>query len=208
MKLETIMNLVDDLGSDHIHVFGGTYEGGIHLQQVKDEISPCVFEILNNSKTKNKNFMEIGSAAGGNTHFFNKIFKFDNITIVDDNNHPKHELRKTKVLKDIKHVEIVGNSHSEEILKQVNNLNLKYDIIFIDGDHTYEGVKKDTEMYIHLLNDNGYVIYHDSVACSNEVGRHTKELTENNDFNLIKVGEYITKIHQRACGVVLYQKIK
>ena len=205
MNLEKIMKLVDDFGSDNISVFGGEFEGGIHLQQVKDEISPCVLELLK-YKDSIKNFMEIGSAAGGNTYFFNHFFNFENITIVDDNNHQKHKLR-DEILSELKYNEIIGDSHSIKTLKRVENLNIIYDIIFIDGDHSYKGVKQDTEMYIHLLKNGGFVIYHDSSACPDDVGLYTKQLTTHNEFNLIKIDEYLTKTHTRACGVVLYKKI-
>ncbi len=37
----------------------------------------------------------------------------------------------------------------------------KIDFLFIDGDHTYEGVKKDFEMYSPLVRDGGIVAFHD-----------------------------------------------
>lgn len=36
------------------------------------------------------------------------------------------------------------------------------DLLFIDGDHSYEGVKKDFELYSKLLSDNGLIILHDT----------------------------------------------
>ena len=37
----------------------------------------------------------------------------------------------------------------------------KFDLIFIDGLHTYEQVKKDISNSINSLNDNGYILVHD-----------------------------------------------
>lgn len=37
----------------------------------------------------------------------------------------------------------------------------RYSLIFIDGDHSYEGVKSDIEIYRPLLAKNGYMMFHD-----------------------------------------------
>lgn len=37
----------------------------------------------------------------------------------------------------------------------------KIDVLFIDGDHTYQGVKKDFELYEPLVEKGGVIIFHD-----------------------------------------------
>lgn len=39
----------------------------------------------------------------------------------------------------------------------------KFDLLFIDGDHTYEGVKSDFEKYRLLVKDGGLIVFHDVV---------------------------------------------
>lgn len=39
----------------------------------------------------------------------------------------------------------------------------KVDLLFIDGDHTYEGVKQDFGMYGPLVSDDGLIVFHDIV---------------------------------------------
>jgi hypothetical protein len=39
---------------------------------------------------------------------------------------------------------------------------IKIDFLFIDGDHTYEGVKLDFDLYSNLLSDKGVVVIHDT----------------------------------------------
>jgi predicted O-methyltransferase YrrM len=39
--------------------------------------------------------------------------------------------------------------------------NIKIDFLFIDGDHTYEGVKKDWDLYSKIMNPQGVVVFHD-----------------------------------------------
>ena len=56
---------------------------------------------------------------------------------------------------------IKGNSSNTEIINKVKNMNIKFDIIFIDGDHTYEGVKLDFFNYASFLKDDGLLIFDD-----------------------------------------------
>ena len=62
-------------------------------------------------------------------------------------------------------------SHSNENIKHIghnshifdySSLKSKFDLIFIDGDHSYEGVKKDTQNAFKLLkDDNSIIVWHD-----------------------------------------------
>ena len=48
--------------------------------------------------------------------------------------------------------------------RKMNNESLHeyYDLLFIDGDHSYEGVKADYNNWIHTLKVGGQLIFHDS----------------------------------------------
>jgi len=63
-----------------------------------------------------------------------------------------------------------GDSHDPRTLEEVKRIlgDEKVDFLFIDGDHTYEGVKKDFEMYSPLVRERGIVAFHDIVPGSPE----------------------------------------
>jgi predicted O-methyltransferase YrrM len=42
------------------------------------------------------------------------------------------------------------------------------DLLFIDGDHTYEGVRKDYEMYASLVGSGGVIAFHDILPHTSE----------------------------------------
>lgn len=60
---------------------------------------------------------------------------------------------------------LAGSSHSPKMLEAVKGKigDRGVDLLFIDGDHSYEGVKLDWEMYSPLVNPGGIVVFHDIV---------------------------------------------
>lgn len=68
---------------------------------------------------------------------------------------------------------IPEQSQQPLVLDQVNSIfnNTKIDFVFIDGDHTYEGVRRDYEMYSPLVKKGGIVAFHD-IGKNEEGGVH------------------------------------
>ncbi|MBW2973955.1 class I SAM-dependent methyltransferase [Candidatus Woesearchaeota archaeon] len=58
---------------------------------------------------------------------------------------------------------IPKDSHDEATKKDLLDRlkDKQIDVLFIDGDHTYEGVKKDFEMYSPFVKKGGVIIFHD-----------------------------------------------
>lgn len=201
--LKIIEQFVIAAGSDSVQVFGGAFEGGIQAQQIPDEIAPCILALLESKKQIN-NYLEIGAAAGGTTFLFNHFFKPERIVLIDDNRHWKAHIR-PYVLRDIPHEEIIGISQSEGTVEALKDLGLKFDVILIDGDHSYNGVKLDTVLYLPYLRPGGFLIFHDSSMPDWGVCRVVRELKE--DRGMEFVGEYISAKHSPACGVALFRKV-
>jgi predicted O-methyltransferase YrrM len=62
------------------------------------------------------------------------------------------------------------DSHRGAALESVRNIlaGEQIDCLFIDGDHTYTGVKQDFEMYSPLVRSGGFVAFHDIAEHPNE----------------------------------------
>jgi predicted O-methyltransferase YrrM len=56
-----------------------------------------------------------------------------------------------------------ANSHLESTKDAVRQISPQLDLLFIDGDHTHAGVKRDFELYSPLVRSGGMVVFHDIV---------------------------------------------
>ena len=84
---------------------------------------------------------------------------------------------------------LLGDSHSETTHQRVRGLadEQAFDALFIDGDHSYEGVSRDWEMYSPFVRPGGVVAFHDLII-SDEfpdvgVGHLFEELKENHEWD-------------------------
>jgi len=103
---------------------------------------------------------------------------------------------------------------------------IKIDLLFIDGDHSYEGVKKDFELYSTILSDNGIIIIHDTdseyektlIVSEDSKKDHyrfdgpskfIKELEKNSDYNLINLFNFhIFSTKPTSSGITIINKKK
>lgn len=58
-----------------------------------------------------------------------------------------------------------GSSYAPQTVEKVRAIlgDRKLDVLFIDGDHTYDGVKQDFLLYRHFVRENGIIAFHDIV---------------------------------------------
>ena len=55
----------------------------------------------------------------------------------------------------------------------------RVDFIFVDGDHTYNGIKNDSQAALRMLAPGGIILWHDYFPRFSEVRRYLHELNEN-----------------------------
>ena len=84
---------------------------------------------------------------------------------------------------------------------------IKIDYLHIDGDHSYEGVKKDFELYSTIMSENGIITihdidqtYHDTFIVTEDAkedfatfdgpAKYIKDLEKNSDWNLVKLKNF------------------
>jgi len=97
---------------------------------------------------------------------------------------------------------IRDDSHKPEIIDQVKQIldGHKIDFLFIDGDHTYDGVKADFNNYSPLVRAGGLIAFHDILhnpwAPLCQVPRFWREVKENR-----KTQEFIDDVHQGGWGI-------
>jgi hypothetical protein len=103
---------------------------------------------------------------------------------------------------------------------------IKIDVLFIDGDHSYEGVKLDFDLYSTILSENGIIIIHDtdknyeeSLIVSEDSKPHhhrfdgpskfIEELQENTEWNLINLFNFrILPTKPSSSGVTIINRKK
>jgi predicted O-methyltransferase YrrM len=120
---------------------------------------------------KPKVVVEIGTRMGGTLFLFTKVAA-SNATVVSidfpDGHGGGYAISRYNFYKMFaippQHVELIkGDSHAQDTKAQLENVlnGEKIDFLFIDGDHSYEGVKMDFEMYGSLVRKGGLIGFHD-----------------------------------------------
>ena len=103
-----------------------------------------------------KTILEIGAYEGGTTAAFLEM----GCKVVSIDLEHKSNLQHENLIK------IIGDSHNQSTGFALNdamiNLDIdEFDLLFIDGDHTAEGVEKDFSMYYDSVTVDGVICFHD-----------------------------------------------
>lgn len=97
---------------------------------------------------------------------------------------------------------IRADSHESSTLKKLKKI-LKdklIDVLFIDGDHSYEGVKKDFEMYHPLVKTGGIIAFHDIVVHPPDINCNVNKFW-NEIKHKYESKEFVENWDQKKCGI-------
>lgn len=153
--------------------------------------------LINTALIKPKVILEIGVHLGHSLKAWNDAFKPK--TLVGLDNETNDTLNSYMENGELGNCKIVyGDSHDDKTgEKVVEALESQFvDFLFLDGDHTYDGVRKDFEMYAPLVRKGGIVAFHDACIKNHPLVQVYKLLDE-----LETVGRKITRYHNDANGV-------
>lgn len=188
-------------GTDSLSHFGNgyTHEGGLYLQQNPEEFAALAMLLAD--RHPGGHYLEIGSASGGAGLFLSKQAGFHRFLSIDDGKHPRASSQREHFAKlGNKFEQFIGDSHSAAAREWLDGPPF-LDVVFIDGDHSYEGVTADIALVMAYLRPGASIILHDIVACEG-VKRAWAELLKRPGVRI--VAEYVGAEKPLGIGVAEY----
>jgi predicted O-methyltransferase YrrM len=149
-------------------------------------LSDSVILALIAIKSKAKKILEIGTSFGETALLFaiNTDSDAEIITLDIQKNNPTIGVK----FKNSKYAKKITQKFDSLINVYKEFHEKSFDIIFIDGDHTYEGCLQDSIIAIKLIRPGGYICWHDySFSCRNGVVKAIDELFEKNSYKITKI---------------------
>lgn len=190
-----------------LHVAFEAQGGLVRPLQVRSEILRAL-QMANQRKIRR--VMEIGTAKGGTLFLHSKIAEPDALLVSVDlpggqyggGYVPWRRMLYKSFAREQQKIHLLQeNSHALATKEKVRKVlgGEKLDLLFIDGDHSYEGVKQDFELYRDLVAPGGLIVLHDiafSKDISSTVDRFWREIKDK-----YKSGEFIENPNQGWAGI-------
>jgi len=167
----------------------GTYspESAVELAFSCDSVRPAQEpgELLELAKVvqaqRPRTMLEIGSRSGGSLFVFCQMADPEAIVVSIDlpsggfgggyaawRVPVMHRLKQNRQMLQL----LRSDSHSPETVRHLRHIlgDQKIQFLFIDGDHSYDGVRQDFEMYSPLVGSGGIIGFHDIVESPSALG--------------------------------------
>jgi predicted O-methyltransferase YrrM len=182
------------------------------IQQVREEIEAFVNLLLERKLTGS--ILEVGLGYFGSTHFLWRQFIDKVITVELSHDRVREFGANTRkfhgkwVLGDKKSSFLIGSSSSVTTVgKAYGFLSAKpVDVLFIDGDHSYEGVLTDWLLYHPLVKKGGLVAFHDAMLTGPHLG--VADFLEQLRTGALDgtCHDITTILHSKEAGIAYYVK--
>jgi hypothetical protein len=172
-----------------IHAPGGPLQPELNmcLQQNPDEFSEFIFFMANKMPPAELS-LEIGVASGGQAKLLRDFYQCKKTIIVDLGMHPEFKLhwhRIKAMLKTDIIMELIMDSHSSVVKDRLGPYKGMIDFAFIDGDHSYEGLKKDIALVKEFAKPGCVFVLHDTKFIA-DCRRVADELLNDPDVRLLR----------------------
>lgn len=142
--------------------FGGFGRyNALRPMQIRDELSDLAERA---AECEPETVLEIGTARGGSFYVWCRWLDSASTFVSLDlpGSHGEKDPGFLRAFTDSEVVTVRGDSHDPATRDRVAEaVDGTVDFLFIDGDHSYEGVKSDFEMYGSLVGDGGMIALHD-----------------------------------------------
>jgi predicted O-methyltransferase YrrM len=130
--------------------------------QKYDELVPALERVRS---LEPKRVCEIGTSAGGTLYLLTRVSAPDALVVsIDLTTAPHTEALRARFARPGQRlVSLTGDSHAEETATSLEQVlaGEPLDALFIDGDHSYDGVRLDFERYGPLVRSGGMILLHD-----------------------------------------------
>lgn len=186
-SLAEFENLVREAGSSDESFFGyPTKEDGLHLQQDPGEFAAFVHYMATQVPAAELS-LDLGIASGGQTKFLRDYFPCRRTIILDNGEHPMfpHWKRIKPLVKTELELELIADSHLAEVRTTLAKYENCLDFAFVDGDHSYKGLRQDIFLVTPLLKDGAIMALHDTAAVA-DCNKVYQELLGSPNFSRLR----------------------
>ncbi|MES2395658.1 MAG: class I SAM-dependent methyltransferase [Bacteroidota bacterium] len=205
-KQELIDYLRHEAGSSNQDYFHAKKTGGLKLQQVPEEYAELLLALKGYGA---ESYLSLGVGNGGSfameCFFMQKsltnAIEIDNLAYgAQIGQNEKEILDFIEIARPFMNKDCNLQFYKQTTDVYFNQLSktAKFDVIFIDADHSYEGVKKDYDNSLNHINKGGLIIFHDvnSDACPGikRIWSDVKKQYRHWEF-----------IHSKTCGIGVIQ---
>jgi hypothetical protein len=186
-SIPELVERVKQAGSSEERFFGyKIQEGGLYLQQDPLEFAQFVHFMATEYGEADLT-LDLGIASGGQTKFLRDYYKCKRTIILDNGEHSMfpHWKRIKPLVDTTFEDEIISDSHAPEVRQRLAKYENSLDFAFVDGDHSYRGLRQDIFLVTPLLKDYAVMALHDTAAVA-DCKRVYEDLLSSRNFTRLR----------------------